>query len=157
MMASENSDQTPKKVDPSPFDGIMKIVNDFFYESPMKGFFESFDDLLKKPLIGATIPIDAYETKDEYIIEAELPGINREQIQLDVNSHYITITVQNTETINQLNEKDEIYHKSHSYQHLKRTIPLPYQVLESQIKASFKNGLLQIRFPGQKKKRIEIE
>lgn len=156
-MDRDKFDRTPKKIEPSSFDGLMKMMNDFFYGiPPMKYFLENFDDFLTKPFITG-IPIDTYESNNEFIIEAKLPGIKREQIQLDINNHYMTITVNNSETINQVNDKDQTFHKSHSYQHLRRTIALPYPVINDKIKASFNNGLLEIRIPIQKNKRIEIE
>jgi HSP20 family protein len=158
LMSSDESKQVPKKVEQSPFDGLMNIMNNFFYESPMKDFFENLDDLLKKPIPLGKIPIHTYETNEDFIIEAELAGVNRDQIQLDFNNSYLTITVNDKQIIiKETNENDQLYQKSQSYQHLKRTIPIPFQVVKQDIKAAFKDGLLRIRIPIQKSKQIDIE
>ncbi len=141
-----------------PFGDLMKSMNHFFQERPVKGFLQSIDEFFKNPFpYSPAFQVDLKETVSEYMITAELPGINREQIQLDVLENYITISIHSNELFTEEDEKGSIIKRRQSMQKSTRTIPLPQLINERSVKASYKNGLLKIRIPKQKGKQILIE
>lgn len=119
-------------------------------------FVDAFKNLHQFGLFAPTIPIQTYETDQEFIIEAELAGINKEQIRLDVFQNHIRIRVKHEEIIETNDENNQIVHKKSTFSARERIVPLPYPVVEKNVKAKFHNGLLQIRIPIRSNS-IEIE
>lgn len=148
----------PKNQTPEPFRELVKSMNDFFAEKPIRGFLQSIDDFFKSPFPnGAGFHVETVETGTEYIITAELPGVKREQIQLNITGNYLTISVENNELETEENDQTHVYRRKFVRQQTSRTISLPQIINEKLVKASYRNGLLQIHIPQQKGKIIEIE
>ncbi|MBO0958196.1 Hsp20/alpha crystallin family protein [Neobacillus sp. MM2021_6] len=148
----------PKKPIPEPFRDLMKSMNDFFTEKPVRGFLQSIDDFFKTPFpVASGFPVETVETGKEYIITAELPGVKRDQIQLNITGNYITISIENNELETVENDQSQVYHRKFIRQHSTRTISLPHAINEKMVKASYRDGLLQIRIPQERGKIIEIE
>lgn len=156
-MSSNLPGGSNKKDNLEPFGDIMKSMNGFFQEKPIKGFLQSIDEFFKTPFPFHSLAVDMVEKENEYLITAELPGIKREQIQIDVYANYLTISVNSNDVIIEENEKSSSYSKQQTVQKSSRTISLPHPINEKQVKASYQNGLLKISIPKQKGKRIQIE
>ncbi|MDQ0155177.1 Hsp20/alpha crystallin family protein [Robertmurraya andreesenii] len=137
-----------------PFNEFRTMMNEFFHMRPVKGFLQSIDEFFQMPL--PSFPVQLRETDDEQVIIAELPGIKREQISIDVLERSITISVKNTEEIIEENESENYYKKSKSMQQMTRNIYLGQPIDEKRVKATYQNGLLKIRVPKQKGKKIDI-
>lgn len=106
---------------------------------------------------------DIKEKKDKYIIEMDLPGYEKENINLSLKDGYLEVTAKVTkEETNE--EKERFVHKERFYGHCARSFYVGEQVTEKDIHAEFKNGILKVDIPKieEKKelpeaKRIEIE
>lgn len=148
-----------KKDKNEPFGDLMKSMNQFFHDKPVRGFLQTMDEFFKNPFTssGMSFQVSVSETDDEHIISAELPGVKKEQIQLDVIDNYVTITVLSLESITEENDHHEIIKKQTSMKKSIRSIPLPQPIDENKVKASYQNGLLKIRVPKQKGKKIMID
>lgn len=140
-----------------PFENIMNSMNHFFHEKPIRGFLQTIDDFFSNPFPGSSFQVERSETDTEYIVTAKLPGIKKEQIQLDIYDRYITISVHHEEEVSEENTIKHIVKKQHSLQTASRTIPFPYPINEKKIKASYENGLLQVRAAKPKGKRILLD
>ncbi|PLS03570.1 Hsp20/alpha crystallin family protein [Neobacillus cucumis] len=153
-----NDKNNPKNQLPEPFREIIKTMNDFFTDKPMRGFLQSIDEFFKQPFpTGAGFHVETVETGKEYLITAELPGVNKEQIQLNITGNYLTISVENKELETEENDLTHVYRRKYVRQQAARTIALPHAINENLIKASYRDGLLQIRIPQEKGKVIDIE
>lgn len=98
------------------------------------------------------IRADVKETENEYIVEAELPGVKKENIQVDVKDNTLTIKVEQKEEIN---EKRENYiRKERRMGTLCRSFYLD-NIKEEGIKAKFNNGVLTITLPKEKPDKIQ--
>ncbi|MFE8702191.1 Hsp20/alpha crystallin family protein [Cytobacillus sp. FJAT-54145] len=137
-----------------PFGDLMKSMNDFFHEKPVKGFLQSIDDFFRTPF--ASFPIDVIEQENEIVVTAELPGIKKEQIYINVLDNYLTITVKNNEIVTEEDDVNRVYRRKQSMQQMSRSVGLSQPINESKVKASYQDGLLKIRIPRQKGKRINI-
>jgi HSP20 family protein len=147
-----------KKPFPDHFGDLMKSMNDFFSEKPIRGFLQSMDDFFKTPFpFEGGFHVQTDEREHEYIVTAELPGVKREQIHLNMTGPYLTISVENKELETAEDENNQVYHRKFVRQHTSRTVSLPSAINEKKIKASYRDGLLQIRIPREKGKNIEIE
>ncbi|WP_456277381.1 Hsp20/alpha crystallin family protein [Bacillus sp. AK128] len=141
-----------------PFKHVMKSMDDFFNAKPLKGVMNSIDDFFSRSFVPS-FPVDLYETKDELVITAEIPGVKREQIYLDIVGNTLRISVEHENEIEETNTVQNYYRRERAYQRSERNVQLPYPVSEKQVKASYQNGILKIRAPkGQRRKsRIQIE
>jgi HSP20 family protein len=153
---SDNND--PKKPKSESFGELMKTMNEFFNEKPVKGFLQSIDDFFKSPFpAGSSFHVDTIETGKEHIVTAELPGIKREQIHLNISGNHLTITVENNELETEEDEINHLYRRKYLRQKSSRTVTLPHTINEQKVKASYRDGLLKIQIPQEKGKIIEIE
>jgi HSP20 family protein len=111
------------------------------------------------PALGGEFRVDVRELNDEVIVAADLPGVEKENISLQlVNPGTLQISCERT---GEKEEKSEGYHlRERTYGSMQRLVVLPADVTEKDAKASFKNGVLEARFSKVKispKSRIEIE
>lgn len=95
--------------------------------------------------------VDIYETGDHLVIKAEIPGLSRKDITLEVTDNQVTLSGERRfeEEI-----KSENYHRlERAYGPFKRCFPLPYYVDQDKVSAKFKDGILEVIFP--KKEEVE--
>ncbi|MFD1735099.1 Hsp20/alpha crystallin family protein [Bacillus salitolerans] len=154
----ENNSQHLTPFRHEPINHFMKSMDDFFNAKPLKGVMDSIDEFFHRSFVGS-IPIDLYETKNELVVHAEIPGVKREQIFLDIVGNVLKISVEHNEESEEKYDSHNYYRRERSYNRLERTVHLPYPVNEKQVKASYQNGVLKIRAPrGQRRKsRIQID
>ena len=107
---------------------------------------------------GAWNPsVDIYENKDQIVLEAELPGMNRDDFELTVENNVITLRGER-----QFEKKDETdnYHRvERSYGSFTRSFTLPQTVSTEGATADYQNGVLRVTLPKRqetKARRIEI-
>ncbi|CAG8699376.1 14866_t:CDS:2 [Cetraspora pellucida] len=100
-------------------------------------------------------PLDVHENEKEFLISAELPGVTKEQIKLDVREGSLFIS---GETM-----KDEKYKEANThiqerlYGAFSRTIPLPRNVKTEEISAKFENGILEMKIPKDKPSGMRVD
>ncbi len=103
--------------------------------------------------------VNTRETEENYHIEVELPGVKKENVDIQVDGNVLTISGER----NIRDEvKDEDYHKVESrYGLFSRSFTLPEKVDVSNIEAKFKDGILEVAIPKLKvdtsSKKIEIK
>ena len=129
---------------------IDTLMDDFFEQPFGFGLFKTF----KSPAV------DIYEKDQKLIVKADLPGIKKEDIKLHVDRDILTIS---GETKKEKEVKaEDYYYSGRSIGKIQRSIRLPEGVKQEDIKASYKDGVLQIEIPKvekaeQKGKDIGIE
>lgn len=123
--------------------GPMKLINEFFKTRPQRTLLDSIDDYFRERFTVPSFPIDTYETDHTFIVTAELPGIPKEDIQLKVLNSQLLISIKKG--------------TNHKISGTKRTVTIPSYVLTKNLKASYKDGILKVRFPKKQGKSIEIE
>ena len=75
-------------------------------------------------------------------MRADLPGLKKEDVQVDVTENAITIHGERREE--HQDEREGYFHSEREYGQFYRTIPLPEGVITDSAQASFKNGVLEI-------------
>lgn len=124
--------------------GLSKRGNDAF---DMEHFFESFfnDPFFPTFYSGSgQMRVDIKENDREYIVEAELPGVNREEIAVDLKDDRLTIAVERNEQVNV--EKENYIRKERRYGSMSRTFSVP-NIIHENVSARFENGILSIVLP----------
>lgn len=89
--------------------------------------------------------IDIFEDKDDLVVKAEIPGLLKDEIDVSVTGKVLTIKGEKKKE-EEIKEKD-YYRSERSFGAFSRTIELPVEVKANDVKASFKNGVLEIRLP----------
>ena len=91
------------------------------------------------------VDVDVYEEKDEIVATAELPGMDKNEIEVNITDGMLTIK---GEKKKEEETKDgHYYYSERSYGSFVRSIELPREVQTDKAKANFKNGVLEIRLP----------
>ncbi len=102
--------------------------------------------------------VDIKESKEEYLIEADLPGVNKDDIKVSV--HNGVLTLQGERRVEK-EDKDEKHHRvERFYGHFTRSFSLPEDVEEDKINADSKDGIIKVHLPKAKKakpKSIEVK
>ncbi|MFC4322704.1 Hsp20/alpha crystallin family protein [Litchfieldia salsa] len=155
-MKDKDNNNFQKKHQPSLTNPLMKSMNEFFNQKPVKRLIDSIDEFFEQPFPLPTIPIKMHETEKALIIQADLPGIKKQQITLDYSPQAIIISIKHEEEYEENNVSKDFYFNKQSINYSSRTIPLPYIVDERLIKASYKNGQLLIKVPREPRHKIEI-
>jgi HSP20 family protein len=127
----------------------------------VEGFFESLiSDAFFPNFCGCgNIKADIMENEKEYILEAELPGISKEEIHIDIRDDKLTISVQRSEETNE--ERENYIKRERRSGSLSRVFYLS-NIKEEGVKAKYSNGILTINLPKRdetvvKNSRIQIE
>jgi len=107
----------------------------------------------RRSLSADTFKIDVQDNKTEYVVEAELPGVRKEDLSITLDDGRLTIAAAKNETIE---EKNKNYiHTERRYSSMSRSIMLA-DAESSGIKAKLDNGLLTVCVPKKNKPSSQI-
>ncbi len=98
---------------------------------------------------------DIIEKGNDYILKIDLPGYKKEDIKLQLNDGYLTISASTENIKDDSDEKENYIHKERFYGKCSRSFYVG-DIEQEQINASFKDGILKITFPKENTK-IEKE
>lgn len=100
--------------------------------------------------------VDVYEKDNNLIVEAEIPGATKENIEVKVKDKSIIIK---GEVKREEEKKEENYYRSERfYGKFERILPLPTDVKVEETKASFENGILKLTIPKvSQEKEVKID
>lgn len=111
------------------------------------------------PVWNARTPaVDVREAEDEYLMEAELPGLTDENIELNVEDNILTLSSKKEE--NKEEKKNGYLIRERRKHEFARTFVLPKDVDREKIKGEFKNGLLVVSIPKKpeaKPRKIDVK
>ena len=136
---------------PSAFETMSRLEQDMermFHDFWRRPFLSLWDHERSWPgrMLSLQMPaVDVYEEKDEVVVKAELPGLSKED--LDVSLTESTLTLKGEKKKEEEVKEKNFYRSERSSGSFVRTIDLPSEVKTDQTKASFKNGVLEIRLP----------
>ena len=114
-----------------------------------------FDDIYPEYEDKMTMPVEIHDKKGEYDIRAELPGVKKENLDIDLNENYLTIRAKKIE---EHKEEEGTYKKSEfKYGEFTRSIYLPQDVDSEKIDATLEQGILKITAPKLEKENETIK
>lgn len=96
---------------------------------------------------SAIMKTDIKEKKDNYIIEMDLPGYEKENISLELKNGYLEVVAKVEKEQNDEDKHEKYVHKERFYGHCSRSFYLGEDIKEEDIRAEFKNGILKITVP----------
>jgi len=102
--------------------------------------------------------IDVFERDGKFVVTADLPGMTKDDVKVDVSDEYIVI--EGERKFEHEEREQGVYRAERSYGRFHREIPLPEGAKSETAKASFKNGVLEVTVEAPKlaasRRRIEI-
>jgi HSP20 family protein len=108
---------------------------------------------------GQALALDVYETDEALVVEASLPGISPDDVDISVVGN--TLTIKGEVRQEEVKEEKGKYHfRERRYGAFQRAIGLPVEVNADKAEATFENGVLRLTLPKveeAKPKRIEVK
>ena len=104
-----------------------------------------------------SFPVDVIERENEFLIKGEIPGVNEDDIQINVEKSYLIIEAEKKETIG---EKEKYALNELEYGLIKRIFRLPDNIDIDKINAEYKEGILYVTLPKKeeaKPKEIKVK
>jgi HSP20 family protein len=127
------------------------------YLSPIAQMDRLFDEVFRRPFLSTFMtqrergfeetyfPVDIYEDKESVIVKAELPGIRKEDLDIQLTPDSITISGQKSSE--ERVEQKDYFRLERSYGSFTRRFQLPIETLTDRARANFKDGILEVRIP----------
>jgi HSP20 family protein len=139
----------------TPFNDLNRIRNQldrifedpFSLATPTSSFFEGWNPA-----------VDIYEDKDKYVVNAELPGMRREDIDVSLDGNTLTISGERKQE--EEKKEGENYRSERYFGRFQRCVTLPSGVDANKIQASYKDGVLTVTLPKSeeaKPKQIQVK
>ena len=158
----KESKQELQKAEPkralSPFEEMDRMFEDYFSRGWMRPFRWEWPSLgeMAKPFEGKMPKVDVIERDDEVVVKAELPGVEKKDLDVSVTEN--SVTIKGTTSHEAKEEKGDYYRCEISRGAYARTVALPSYVDADKAKASFKDGVLELKLPKvEKSKRRTVE
>lgn len=136
----------------------------FYWPTTLGGFSSMLDDFFfddfpsKQSLSGTSFRLDIRDQDGAYQIDAELPGVSKDEIKLELNDNLLSITVERQEETEE--NKGNYLHRERRIGSMRRTVRLADAKADA-ISAKFENGVLQVTVPKEdaanRMRQIEIQ
>lgn len=141
------------------FRGLVPFRNSNNIERAFDRMLRDFHDDFGLSALTSDIKVDIRETDKDYVLEADIPGVNKEQIHVDYDNNYLTVSVENVQEVN--NEGKNYIRKERKVGRTSRSFYVE-NIREDQIIAKYDNGVLKVQLPKDenaktKKNKIEIQ
>ena len=126
--------------------------------------FDLFDDMFNDPFFTRSYePVttthimksDIQETDKGYLLDIELPGYNKEDVQAELKDGYLTITANHEENKDEKDKNGKFIRKERYTGTCKRSFYVGDAVTQEDIKAKYENGILSLSIPKKDAKAVE--
>ncbi len=124
------------------FDPFRSVVDDLF-----KGFFvrpAGYEPL--GALEAPRITVDVAEKDGAYLVTAELPGVKKEDIRVDLDGALLTLQAE-VKREKETREGERVLHSERAYGKVTRSFTLPEELDEAKAEAKFRDGVLELTLP----------
>ncbi len=144
---SEGSDPEPRSQQK---EGNMNnlVSYDPFVDTGMDELFRGFFKPVRMEGARApvTIKMDVTETKEGYMVHAEMPGVKKENINIEIDRNEVTITAE-VRRESEKKEGDKVLRSERYYGNVYRSFTLPYELDETKSVAKYDGGVLTLTLP----------
>jgi HSP20 family protein len=137
----------------NPWEDMERWFGDFFRRGWMNPFDVEWPHRfeLAAPFAGGTPKVDMLDRESELVVRAELPGVGKDDLEVTVTDHSVTIRAQTRHE--EKKEEEKYYRHEMSRGEYQRTLALPVAVYEDKATATFKDGVLELTLPKTEKTR----
>ena len=114
--------------------------------SAFDNFFNDDGGFISSLSKGTSMPaVNTSETKNDFIVEVAAPGMDKSDFKVELDNNVLTISSEKEDTSE---EKEKNYtRKEYNYSSFMRSFRLPDNVKSDKIKATYKDGVLQVTLP----------
>jgi HSP20 family protein len=137
------------------FGSLQERINRMFEET-MKALSLTVGEEFER---GTWTPaVDIYETEDSFVVRADLPGVSKDDIQVEIKDN--TLTLKGEKKFEEKVSRDNYIRVERAYGTFVRSFTLPQNVDADKIKAKYKEGVLELTIPKKeeaKLKQIRVE
>ena len=119
--------------------------------------FQDFDDLERAFFSDRSLgelKTDIKDTGDSYTLEADLPGFKKEEISLELNNGYLTISTEKSLEKDKENKKGKMLRQERYSGVMQRSFFVGEHLTEEDIKASYENGVLHVMIPKKDARKV---
>jgi HSP20 family protein len=132
------------------FDDLRNEIESLFWGYPA---YAQYRDM-KRDDIGARMPYaDIIDRGDSIVVTAEMPGIPKENVEIEVDENGVEISGKVEQSVE--DEDRGYYRRERAYSSFYRYIPLPEEIKPEDVRATMKNGVLEIVLPKKKPTKVE--
>lgn len=136
----------------SPFDEMDRMFDQYFRHGWMRPWRFEWPGFSELALPEMKLPkVDVVDREAEVVIKAEVPGIEKKDLDISVGED--SVTIKGSSRHEEKEEKGDYYRREISSGAFLRTVALPATVDGSRAKASFKDGVLELTLPKTEKAR----
>ena len=139
---------------------MLELYEPFHPLSIFEDFDRMFDSDILVPDTGWIQGLDVYREKDDLVVKAELPGVDKKDLDISLEDDMLTIRAEKKEE--KTTEDTSYYRSERQFGQYCRTIPLPFEVNSEKISTKFENGVLELRLPKAEeaktnRKKVEVK
>ena len=120
-----------------------------------RGYFEDFANDFFRPFFADSfgmmtsqqpMKVDVRDEGDHYVLEADMPGMKKDDLKVEVNDGLLTISAEYNETNEQKKDDDKYVYRERRFGNMSRSFNVE-GIREQDITAEFKNGVLTLQLP----------
>ena len=108
-----------------------------------------FDNFNENKRLGGIMKADIYEKDDNYVIDMDIPGFKKDEVNVDYEDGYVTVTAKKEQEKN--DEEKNFIRRERVYGEYTRSFYVG-NIKEEDIKAKFEDGMLKLKFPKENQK-----
>jgi len=140
-------------------DEMDRVFDSLFHRGWMRPFRETLPDLARfEEVFGVGTPrVDVLDREDEILVRAEVPGVEKKDLQVELSGQLLTIHGERRRE--EKEETGEYFRSEIAHGAFSRTIRLPEEVALDKAAAEFKDGILEVHLPKThrtERRRIEV-
>jgi HSP20 family protein len=139
------------------------MLQTFYRSRGLPDIFHFVDDILNSEtsnLKTSSMSVDLLENPQSFVLKADLPGVQKEDIQVDFKDGYLTVSVE-SKAEKEVKEDEKVLRLERSFQKKTRTFQFDDLIIPENITASYENGVLTLNLPKKEQQesvfKIEIK
>jgi HSP20 family protein len=123
------------------FDPFNELVDDLFKGFLVRPMYEG-----AQPAALPRAKVDVTEKNGAYLVTAELPGVRKEDIHVDIDGAQVTLSAE-VKREKEVAEGERVLHAERVYGKVSRSFTLPQELDEAKAEAKFRDGVLELTLP----------
>jgi len=123
------------------FDPFNDLVDDLF-----KGFLVRPVSYEGRGEVLPRVKVDVAEANGAYVVNAELPGVRKEDIQVSIDGNQVTLVAE-AKREKEASKDERVLHAERVYGKVSRSFTLPQEIDEAKAEAKFRDGVLELKLP----------
>ena len=125
---------------------LFNFIDRFFNDSAPNGLSNQPTDVMPTNRTWLP-PVDIYETESSFVATADLPGLSKDDLEIDLENNLLTVSGERRFEKNTEDDNGKFRRVERAYGSFRRSFNLPATVDAAKVKATFKDGVLTLDMP----------